>query len=158
MPAPEEILAFPLTVYLSVVGTAMPDVGADPTTFDVAWSVLGSGGALDYDDNGVTVSHAETTFDVIPAGSTMPVKRFRTAEDLLTKLNLLDVSADTYAKCMNNSAVTTVAAGAGTAGSKKFSLFRGDKAAGPGPGVADQPRLDTAAEARCRAAAPLGPR
>lgn len=129
MAAPEEILAFPLTVYLAEVGTAMPTVDADPADFDAAWAVLGTEGDLDYDDNGVTMSHSETTFDVTPAGSTMPVKRFRTAEDLLTKLNLLDVSAEQYAKCMNNSAVTTVASGVGVAGHKKFSLFRGDKVA-----------------------------
>jgi len=129
MAAPEEILAFPLTAYLAVVGTDFPLIDDAPGDFDVAWEVLGTEGDLDYDDNGVTVSHAETTFDVTPAGSTMPVKRFRTAEDLLTKLNLMDVSPEQYAKVMNNSAVTTVAAGSGIAGEKHFSLFRGDMVA-----------------------------
>jgi len=129
MAAPEEILAFPLTVYLAEVGTAFPLIDDLPADFDVAWAVLGSEGDLNYDENGVTVSHSETTFDFTPAGSTMPSKRFRTAEDLLVKLNLVDLSAEQYAKAMNNSSVTTVAAGTGIAGQKHFSLFRGDQVA-----------------------------
>lgn len=128
MAAPEEILAFPLTVYLAPVGTAMPTVDADLSA-DPNWKVLGTEGDLNYDENGVIVSHAETTFDFTPAGSTMPAKRFRTAEDLLTKLNLVDISPEQYAKVMNNASITTVASGTGVAGHKKFSLFRGDSVA-----------------------------
>ena len=127
MAAPEEVLAFPLTVYLADVGTAMPAIDDIPADFDVAWAVLGTEGDLNYDDNGVVVSHGETTYDFVPAGSTMVAKRFRTAEELLTKLNLVDISPEQYAKVMNDAPVTTVAAGAGVAGEKSFDLFRGDK-------------------------------
>ena len=127
MAAPEEVLAFPLTVYLAPVGTAFPLIDDAPADFAVAWKVLGVEGDLNYDENGVVVSHAETTFDFTPAGSTMPSKRFRTAEDLLTKLNLVDVSPETYAKVMNNATLTTVSPGSGIAGEKHFSLFRGDQ-------------------------------
>lgn len=124
MAAPEEILAFPLNVYLAVVGTAFPAVDAAPA---IAWTLLGAGGDLNYDDSGVVVSHAETVFDFTPAGSTMPAKRFRTGESLLTKLTLVDLSPEQYAKVMNNAQLTTVATGVGTAGEKHFSLFRGDQ-------------------------------
>ena len=127
MAAPEEVLAFPLTVYLADVGTAFPLIDDAPGTFAVGWAVLGTEGDLNYDENGVIVSHSETTFDFTPAGSTMPSKRFRTAEDLLTKLNLVDVSPEQYAKVMNDAPVTTVAAGSGIAGEKHFSMFRGDQ-------------------------------
>ena len=124
MAAPEEILAYPLNVYLATVGTTFPLIDANPS---VSWSLLGTQGDLNYDENGVTVSHGEDVFDFTPAGSTMPAKRFRTGESLLTKLNLVDVSPDVYAKVMNNASVTTVAGGVGTAGEKHFSLFRGDQ-------------------------------
>jgi hypothetical protein len=129
MAAPEEILAFTLDLWLADVGTAFPLIDADPTTFDAAWGKLGTEGSLNYDENGVIVGHSETVFDFTPAGSTMPAKRFRTAESLLTKLNLVDVSPDQYAKVMNNATVTTTAAAVGVAGSKEFDLYRGDKVA-----------------------------
>lgn len=124
MAAPEEILAFPLNVYLAVVGSTMPQIDATPST---PWVLLGTTGDLNYDENGVVVSHGEEVFDFTPAGSTMPAKRFRTGESLLTKLNLVDLSPTVYAKAMNGASVTTVAAGVGVAGEKHFSLFRGDQ-------------------------------
>jgi hypothetical protein len=123
MAAPEEILAYPLEVYLAIVGTAFPAIDAAPA---VAWVLLGVAGNLNYEDAGVVVSHGETVFDFTPAGSTMPSKRFRVAESLLTKLNLVDLSPDVYAKAMNGATVTTVAAGVGVAGESSFDLFRGD--------------------------------
>jgi hypothetical protein len=124
MAAPEEILAFPLEVWLAPVGTAFPAVDAVPA---IDWEKLGTEGDLNYDESGVTVSHGEGVFDFTPAGSTMPSKRFRTSESLLTKLNLVDLSPDVYAKVMNDATVTTVAAGLAVAGEKHFSLFRGDQ-------------------------------
>ena len=126
MAAPEEILAYPLQVYTAIVGTAFPNVDAAPA---VAWTLLGNAGDNNYDDTGVVMSHAETTFDFTPAGSTMPTKRFRTGENLLTKLNLVDLSAAGYAMAMNNAAITTVAAGVGIAGTETFDLFRGTSVA-----------------------------
>ena len=127
MAAPEEVLAFPLNVYLGTVGAVFPKVDAAPTS--PAWDLLGTQGDLNYGDTGVIVSHGETTFDWTPAGSTMPAKRFRTAESLLVKLDLVDLSPDVYAKVMNNATLTTVAAGAGVAGEKSFDMFRGDAVA-----------------------------
>ena len=126
MAAPEEILAYPLEVYTAIVGTAFPLVDAAPA---VAWTLLGNAGSNNYDDTGVVVSHGETTFDFTPAGSTMPTKRFRTGENLLTKLNLVDLSPAGYAMAMNGAAITSVAAGAGVAGYDEFDLFRGTSVA-----------------------------
>jgi len=126
MAAPEEILAYPLEVYTAIVGTAFPLIDAAPA---VAWKLLGVSGNLNYDDTGVVVSHAETVFDFTPAGSTMPSKRFRTAESLLTKLNLVDLSPAGYAMAMNNATVTTVPASTGVAGEAHFDMFRGDAVA-----------------------------
>ena len=127
MAAPEEIVASSLTVYAAVVGTSFPLIDDAEADFDVAWTKIGVAGSNNYDDSGVSVSHTETVNDFTPAGSTMPVKRFRTAENFEIKLNLVDLSPVTYAMVMNDADVTTVAATTGLAGEKSFSLFRGDQ-------------------------------
>lgn len=130
MAAPEQNLAFPLTLYLAPVGTPMPLIDDDPAVdFDPAWEVLGTDGDKDYDDSGVVVGQNETVFDLIPAGSTSVKKRFRTGEGNLVKLNLIDVSPDMWAKVLNDQQVTTVAPTLGQAGEKRFSLHRGDQVA-----------------------------
>jgi hypothetical protein len=121
MPAPHEIVASPLTIYLAEIGTAFPDIADTPDTFAGAWAVLGTEGDKNYDDAGVTVSHNETVADFTPAGSTMPSKRFRTAEDFMISLNLVDLGPEAYAKVMNDALITDLG------NEKYFSLFRGDQ-------------------------------
>jgi len=69
MAAPEEVVAAPLTIWLAPVGTAFPEIDAAP---GVGWEKLGTEGDMNYDESGVSVSHAETVNDFTPAGSTMP--------------------------------------------------------------------------------------
>jgi len=121
MPAPHEVVAAPLTVYLAPVATSFPSVSAPEASFAVGWEKLGTEGARNYTDAGVTVAHTEEVFDFTPAGSTMPSKRFRTAESYLITLELADVSPDMYAMVMNDANVTT------SAGVDTFSLYRGDQ-------------------------------
>lgn len=121
MPPPDEIVASPLTLFLAPIGTAFPAIADEPADFDAAWLILGTEGDLNYDDSGVSVSHSETVSDFTPAGSTMPVKRFRTAEQVEFSLNLVDISPAAYALVMNDAPVTS----SGTDDS--FSLFRGDQ-------------------------------
>jgi hypothetical protein len=123
MPAPHEIVAAPLTVYLAPVGTAFPAVEDDVSAFDPAWEKLGKEGDANYDEEGVVVSHDETTSDFTPAGRTMPSKRFRVGESFEITLNLVDLSPETYAKVMNDAEITT------SGSSKSFSLYRGDQVA-----------------------------
>lgn len=124
MAAPNEVVADPLTIYLAPVGFAFPAIDEIPIG-TLGWEKLGTEGSLNYDSSGVSVSHSETVNDFVPAGSTMPTKRFRTAESFEIKLNLVDISPDVYAKVMNDATVTDVAAGSGVAGESWFSLFRG---------------------------------
>lgn len=126
MPAPHEIIASPLTIYLATVGTAFPLIDDDPGDFNPLWELLGTEGDANYDEEGVTVSHGETTYDFTPAGRTMPAKRFRTGESFETSLNLVDLGPVAYAKVMNDAAVTTVSPTAGVAGQEYFDLYRGD--------------------------------
>ncbi len=124
MPAPNEVVASPLTIYLAPVGFAFPAIDAKPVV-TAGWAKLGTEGANNYDTGGVTVAHSETVSDFTPAGSTMPTKRFRTAESFEISLGLVDISPTVYAKVMNSAALTTVAAASGIAGQSWFSLFRG---------------------------------
>jgi hypothetical protein len=124
MPAPHEIIAAPLTIYLAEIGTAAPAIDDVPDAFDAAWLVLGSEGDMNYGEDGVTMSHNESISDFVPAGSTMPSKRFRIGEDFLLSLNLVDLGPEAYARVMNDAEITT------TGNSKKFSLYRGDQVKG----------------------------
>lgn len=129
MPAPHEVVAAPLTLYLAPVGTAFPAIDETEAEFDPAWEKLGTEGDNNYDDDGVTLSHEEETEDFKPAGSTMPVKRFRTGESHMLGLNLVDIGPTAYAKVMNDAEITQVAAGSGVAGEQTFSVYRGDQVA-----------------------------
>lgn len=121
MPAPHEVVASSLTVYLAPIGTAFPTTSATPS---VSWTKLGTAGANNYNDDGVTIAHTEEVSDFTPVGSTMPLKRFRTAESFMLSLNLVDVSPAMYAKVMNDATVNTVT---GPPATKWFSLYRGDQ-------------------------------
>lgn len=121
MPAPHEVVAAPLTVYLAPVGTAMPDVFEPLASFPVGWEMLGTEGDRNYTDAGVVVNHGEEVEDFTPAGSTMPTKRFRTGESLMISLELADISPEMYAMVMNDAVVTDAGA------FKHFDLFRGDQ-------------------------------
>lgn len=118
---PYEILAGPLTLYLAPVGTAFPAVDAEPAA---AWTLVGTSGDENYADDGVTVTHNQTIEQARHAGTTGPVKAWRTEESLLIALVLWDMTLEQYAATLNGNAITTTAAGSGTAGTKKIGLSR----------------------------------
>lgn len=122
MAAPEEVLAFPMDLFIADVGTAFPDIADLIADFDAAWVKLGKEASNDYDDQGVTLSFAEQVLDFKPSGRTTAVKRFRTDETITAKVNIVDWSADTVGQLMNNPVQTLPH-------SKKISLYRGPKVA-----------------------------
>jgi hypothetical protein len=141
---PFHIIGAPLTLYLAAVETAFPAIDAAEGDFDPAWFKVGTSGDKDYDEAGVVVNLEEPINEFRGAGSTLPRKLFRTEEDVRIEATLADLSAEQYAKTINDNTVTTVAAGAGTAGEKGFSLVRGLFVAtyallarGPSPAMAD---------------------
>jgi len=119
---PYEIIAAPFKVYFAPVGTAFPLIDAAPAA---AWKLVGSSGDLNYLDEGVKVSHSQTMSLFRALGDAGSRKAFRTEEDLLIALSLADLTLEQYAHALNSNAVTTVAAGSGTAGYKKIGLSRG---------------------------------
>jgi hypothetical protein len=120
--APFEIVAAPLTLWAAPVGTAFPLIGAAPA---VAWVKIGTNGDRNYDDSGIEVTHTQKTEDARPAGATGPIKAWRTEEDMMLSLTLWDMTVEQYRFAMNAVTITTVAAGVGTAGTKKIGLSRG---------------------------------
>src|SRR3546814_6376116 len=77
---PYEILAGPLTIWLSPVGTAFPLIDAEP---GAEWKLMGTRGTRNMSNDGVTVQLNQTVNDVIPAGAVGPVKAFRPEERMM---------------------------------------------------------------------------
>lgn len=119
---PFEIVGAPLLVYVAPTGTAFPALTAEPAG---PWALLGTNGTRSQDEDGVTITHGQTVNDVRAAGSTGPLKAFRTEEELVVAFNLMDVSLESYAMVLNGATVTEVAPGAGTVGTVAVGLSRG---------------------------------
>lgn len=123
---PYEIIGAPFTLWLAPVATAFPLINVAPA---VTWTKIGTNGDQNYSEEGVTVAHSQTIAQARPAGSTGPVKAWRTDEDLMISLTLWDLTLEQYLYALNGAAVTTTAAGAGTAGYKKLGLSQGQDVA-----------------------------
>ncbi|HMJ88144.1 MAG TPA: hypothetical protein VK504_33435 [Vicinamibacterales bacterium] len=119
---PFEIIAAPFTVWFAPIGTAFPLIDAVPAA---TWKKVGSSGDLNYLDEGVTVSHAQSMEFFRALGDSGSRKVFRTEEDLKIRLVLADVSLEQYSHAINSNAVTTTPASTGVAGVKKLGLSRG---------------------------------
>lgn len=122
---PYEIIAAPYQLWVAPTGTTMPKVDDLESAFGASWVLLGTSGDRSYTDTGVQLSRQETDQSFTPAGSTMPVKAWTTAEDLKLSVTLADLTVEQFALIIDDAAVTTVAAGVGVAGEKSFSLVHG---------------------------------
>jgi hypothetical protein len=120
--APFEIIAQPFTLWVAAVGTAFPSLDDEP---GVSWTKVGTSGDRNYTEDGVTLSHAQSQEMFRALGSTGPRKAFRTEEELRIALVLADLTLEQYKLALNGNAITTQAAGAGTAGYKEIGLSRG---------------------------------
>ena len=122
MSAPYEIIAWPFTVYWGPVGESFPAIDAAPAG---NWVKIGTAGDRNYGGDGVTLVHNQTIERFRPAGSTGPVKASRTEESLMVRFTLWDMLLEQYRLAFNNNAVTTTAAGSGTAGYKVLNTYNG---------------------------------
>jgi hypothetical protein len=116
---PFEVIAAPYSVYWAALG---PAINAAP---GAQWTPFGTSGNLNITEAGVTVAHPQETTRWRALGDIGTRKVFRTSEDLMVRFVLADVSLEQYRHAINSNAITTVAAGAGTAGYKKIGLSRG---------------------------------
>jgi hypothetical protein len=120
--APYEVIAQPFTLWVAPVGTAFPLIDVAPGG---SWTKVGTSGDLNYTEDGVTITHSQSVELWRALGSAGPRKAFRGEEELRIAMVLADVTLEQYAHALNYNAVTTVAAGVGTAGYKKLGLSRG---------------------------------
>jgi hypothetical protein len=121
--APLEVIAAPFTVWIAPVGTEFPNVGVAPAD---PWVKIGTSGPLSYDsDDGVVVEHSQTVNKWRSLGDAGPRKQFRSEEDQLVRLTLVDVTLEQYRYAVNSNIVTSVPATTGEAGYKKMGLSRG---------------------------------
>lgn len=121
MAAPYEILAVPFDVYLAPAGTAEPDIDDDPP--NAPWALLGTRGADEYDEGGITVTHGQEVNVYRGLRGTGGVKAFRTSEDLTFGFTLNDLTLEEYAKVLNGNAV--VAGG----GERSLGIHQGPQVA-----------------------------
>lgn len=135
--APFEVVAFPYVCWLAVAGTAMPTLAEIKTAEEEAkpkltgWNRVGTSGALNYNESGVTVNQPQTVQTFVGAGATMPRKAWRTDEAIEVSFELVDLSAKQAAyAAFDDVTVTTVAGVTGSAekpGEEHFSLYKGPK-------------------------------
>jgi hypothetical protein len=119
---PFEIVAGSLRVWLAPVATVFPLINVAPAA---PWASVGTNGDVNYDDEGVKITHKQKVETARPAGLTMPVKAWRTEEDLMIGLTLWDFSLAQYTNVLGGLAPATTAAGPGTAGFRSIGLSRG---------------------------------
>ena len=119
---PYEIVAAPFTAWFAPVGEPFPAIGAVPSG---NWAMIGTSGDENYAEDGVTVAHAQTIEQTRVLGATGPRKAFRTAEDLMVRFTVFDMTLEHYQRAVNGNAVATTAAGAGAPGFKTLGLRQG---------------------------------
>lgn len=120
---PYEVIAAPYVLWFADVGTTFPTLDETP---GVSWTKVGTSGDLNYDDGaGVTIQHSQTIVKWRATGDAGSRKAFRTEEDQIVKIKLVDVTLEQYALALNHNTVTDVAAGAGTVGYRHIGLSRG---------------------------------
>lgn len=123
---PYEIIGTPLVLYFAPEGTVFPALGTEPPE---PWVKVGTNGAANYDDTGVTVEHSQTIEVARPAGTTGAVKAWRTEENMMIGVTLWDLTLEQYAAALNDATVNTTAAGAGTLAPNRWDFRRASKSA-----------------------------
>lgn len=122
MSTPLEVVAAPFEVWIGPVGEAFPLIGAAPAG---NWVKIGTSGALNYTEDGVTVTHEQTIEMVRSLGDTGPIKAFRTEETLRIGFTLMDITLENYKYALNFGTVTDNAPGSGIAGFRSIDLHAG---------------------------------
>lgn len=113
--APYDILVGVGTLYIAAANTAMPALDASP---GASWRELGE------TDDGVKVSKTQNIESFTTDQRTGKVKAVRTEEGLTVETNLTEQTLENLADVLNG-AVTTVAPGAATIGTKSLSMYAG---------------------------------
>lgn len=122
MAEPYQIIVWPFEVWVAPVGEAFPAIDRTPGG---NWLLLGTAGAKDYGDDGVTITHQQTIGSFRGAKATGQRKVFRSEEDHMINFTLHDLTIPQYAKVLNDAAISTVAQSSGVAGYRSIDLGMG---------------------------------
>lgn len=95
-------------VYTAPVGTAFPAIDAEPAA---GWTLLGTNGNKSIHEDGITINWEGNINQVRPAGSTGPIKAFRTSEGFTIGLTLLDMTLEQLARALGGDQDATSATG-----------------------------------------------
>ena len=123
----DAIVASPFDLYTGPVSETEPAVDdSHATLIGGNWVIIGSQtDQLTQDESGVTLSNAQTVNVIRGAGSTAGIKAVRSEEDVMVSINMIDMTYEVLTIALRGSAVTTVAAGSGTIGTKAIPIWRG---------------------------------
>lgn len=124
---PYEVIAgAAIQLWTNAADAAKPALDDDATDLGLAsWAKVGVSGELSYDNGGgVVVEHPQSINFWRALGDAGSRKAFRSDEDCLIKVKVVDLRLETYALALNGNAVTTVPGGVGTVGYKKIGLSR----------------------------------
>lgn len=121
--APYNLILQVAEIWVAPVGTAFPLVSV--ATPSGPWALLGNAGRLDYDTDGVHIIMEQSVQGFMGSGSTMDRKVARVSEAVRATVKLADMSLEALSYALNGNAITTVAAGSGTAGTKAINLYQG---------------------------------
>lgn len=99
-----EIVNGPLSVYWAPVGEAFPAVSAAPVG---NWLLIGSSGAHNYSEDGVTVSTEKSVELFRALASPYPRKSFITEADVMVTIQMADLTLAQIRLALNQNVVTT---------------------------------------------------
>lgn len=99
-----EIINGPLSVYWAPVGESFPAVADAPAG---NWALIGTSGAHNYSEDGVTVSGEKSVEYFRALASGYPRKAFITESDLMVGVTLVDYTLAQLRLALNQNTVTT---------------------------------------------------
>ena len=118
-----EIIAAPLTIWIAPVGTAFPEMTAEP---GAPWVMLGTNGARNYAGTGVVVEHQrQWTSPPPPAGATATNVVMLESEDMRLRVELLDLALEQYSFVLGSNEITATPRLPGVAGTRAIGLSIG---------------------------------
>lgn len=94
----------PMELWWAPVGTAFPDVDNDPAAS--SFVLIGTSGDENYDEDGVTIELNQTMEYFRPLGSTFPKCAFRTEQEVLVSVTMVDLSLAQLRAAMNFNSVS----------------------------------------------------
>lgn len=124
MPAPFEIVAGPIQVWVAPNATAFPVINVNPAA---AWILLGTNGDKNITEDGLTIHHSRNIEEFRALGATGVRKAFPTMEDVEIEFTLADMSLEVYDKALGAppTAAGNVVTTGGSPGYKTRALLRG---------------------------------